>query len=88
MAISVTSNYEYLGQTVQGVFIRRAKLTVTGLVASSANVVPHDLPSAPLNMVIEPTSSGGFHETQPPDAANIYLTADGVGTSCNLYIEY
>ncbi|HEX5481945.1 MAG TPA: hypothetical protein VFZ08_04895 [Terriglobia bacterium] len=88
MAISVASNYEYLSQTLQGVLVRKAKLAVTGLAANSANVIPHGLPSPPMKVVIEPTSSGGFHETQPSDAANVYVTADGTGTSCTLYVEY
>ena len=88
MAISVTPHYEYLGQTVEGSYIRKAKLTVSGLTASAANTVPHGLPSAPLNVIIEPTSAGGFHETQPADATNAYITADGAGTSCNLIVEY
>lgn len=88
MAISVTSNYEYLGQTLQGAYIRKAKLTVTGLTANTINPIPHGLPAIPLNVFIEPTSAGGFHEAQPADANNIYVAADGVGTSVNLIVEY
>lgn len=88
MAISVKPTYEYIDQTLQGVYIRKARLAVTGLAASAANTVPHGLPAAPINVQIEPTSAGGFHETQPADAANIYVTADGAGTSCNLIVEY
>lgn len=88
MAISVTPHYEYLSQTLEGAYLRKAKLAVAGLTASSANTVPHGLPAAPLNVLIEPTSAGGFHEAQPADAVNIYVTADGAGTSCNLIVEY
>lgn len=88
MAISVTSTYEYLGQTLQGAYIRKAKLMVVGLTPSAANPVPHGLPSVPLNVYIEPTSAGGFHEAQPADATNIYVSADGTGTACDLIVEY
>lgn len=88
MAISITSNYEYLGQTLQGVYIRRAKLAVAGLTPNAANPVPHGLPAVPMNVFIEPTSAGGFHESQPADATNVYVTADGAGTNCNLVVEY
>ncbi|MGH9397170.1 MAG: hypothetical protein ACRD18_10020 [Terriglobia bacterium] len=88
MAISVTSHYEYLDQTLQGVYIRKAKLVVAGLAANAANTVPHGLPSIPINIMIEPTSAGGFHEVQPADANNVYISSDGAGTSCNLIVEY
>lgn len=88
MAISVSSQYEYLDQTLQGVYIRKAKLEVSGLAANAANTVPHGLPAAPISVLIEPTSAGGFHEIQPADAANIYISADGAGTSVNLIVEY
>ncbi|MGH9434849.1 MAG: hypothetical protein ACRD06_02480 [Terriglobia bacterium] len=88
MAITVTPHYEYLDQTLQGVYIRTAKLVVAGLAGNAANTVSHGLPSAPVNVIIEPTSAGGFHETAPADATNIYVTADGAGTSCNLIVEY
>lgn len=88
MAISVTAQYEYLSQTIEGAYLRKARLAVAGLTASAANTVPHGLPAAPLNVVIEPTSAGGFHETQPADATNVYVTADGAGTTCNLIVEY
>ncbi len=87
MAITVTPSYEYLSQTLEGAYIRKAKLTITGL-ASGANTVPHGLPAIPIRLVIEPTSAGGFHETQPADQTNVYITADGSGTSCNIYVEY
>ncbi len=87
MAISVTPNYEYTRQTLTGAMLNKAKLVVTGL-AAGANTIPHGLPRAPLNVMIEPTSAGGFHETQPADATNIYITADGAGASVNLIVEY
>ena len=88
MAISVTPTYEYMAQTLQGVYIRKAKLVVSGLTANSVNPVPHGLPTIPMNAIIEPTSAGGFHEAQPADANNVYVAADGAGTSCNLIVEY
>jgi len=88
MAINVVPNYEYLSQTLEGAYIRKAKLAVTGLAPNTTNVVPHGLPAVPLNVLIEPTSAGGFHETQPADATNVYIAADGAGTACNLIVEY
>lgn len=87
MAISVTPTY--LGQRtdLSGVYLRQAKLAISGL-ASGANTVPHGLPATPRKVEIEPTSAGGFHETQAADATNIYLTADGSGATCNVYVEY
>lgn len=87
MAILVVPTFEYDKQTIQGAFIRKAKLTVTGL-ASGPNNIPHGLPAVPMNVIIEPTSAGGFHETQPADATNVYVSADGAGTTCNLIVEY
>ncbi len=88
MAISVTPNYEYTRQTMEGALLNEAKLVVTGLTADAANTIPHGLPRAPLNVIIEPTSAGGFFETQAADAANVYVTASGAGTTVNLYVEY
>ncbi len=88
MAINVVPNYEYLSQTLEGAYIRKAKLAVTGLAPNAANIVPHGLPAVPMSVLIEPTSAGGFHETQPADATNVYITADGAGTACNLIVEY
>lgn len=88
MAISVTPTYEYISQTLQGVYLRKAKLVITGLAANATNPVPHGLRSVPLNVFIEPTSAGGFHEAQPADATNIYVASDGAGASCNLIVEY
>ncbi|MGH9406342.1 MAG: hypothetical protein ACRD3D_10975 [Terriglobia bacterium] len=88
MPISVTPNYEYLSQTLEGSYIRKARLAVTGLLANSVNLVPHGLPAVPASVLIEPTSAGGFHEAQPADATNVYVAADGAGTSCNLIVEY
>ena len=88
MAISVNPAYEYIGQTLQGVYLRKAKLAIAGLTSNAINPVPHGLPSVPLNVFIEPTSAGGFHESRPADTTNIYVASDGVGTSCNLIVEY
>lgn len=88
MAINVVPNYEYLSQTLEGAYIRKARLAVTGLTPSASNIVPHGLPAVPMSVLIEPASAGGFHETSAADATNIYITADGAGTSCNLIVEY
>lgn len=88
MAINVVPNYEYLSQTLNGAYIRKAKLAVTGLAPNAANTVPHGLPASPMSVLIEPASAGGFHEASPADATNIYITADGSGTSCDLIVEY
>jgi hypothetical protein len=55
---------------------------------TNANSVPHGLPRQPLFTYIKPTSAGGFHQTAPPDATYLYITADGSGTSLEVYAEY
>ena len=63
--------------------------TVTWVNAgTNANTVPHGLPSKPLFTYFKPTSAGGFHQAAPPDAKNLYITADGGGTSLEVYAEY
>lgn len=88
MAISVVSSAGLTRQTIQGALLNRELLTVTGLTVSSANTVPHGLPRAPQTVIIVPTSAGGFHQTSAADATNIYVTADGAGTTCNFVVEY
>ncbi|MGH9431168.1 MAG: hypothetical protein ACRD3T_06470 [Terriglobia bacterium] len=55
---------------------------------TNANSIPHGLPGRPLFTYLKPTSAGGFHQTAPPDATNVYITADGAGTSLEVYAEY
>lgn len=146
--LSVTPNYVDVRQTLQGVMLRRAKLTVTGLtptvgtawqashayslgsqildsngnvqqvsaagtsgsaapswskilgasttdgavtwinIGTNSNAIPHGLPNVPLIVDIVATSAGGFHRAQPADVSNIYVSADGSGTSVELHVEY
>ncbi len=146
--LNVIPIYVDVRQTLQGVMLRRAKLTVSGLtpavsaawqashaysvgaqildangnvqqvsaagtsgaaapawsktvgasttdgpvtwidIGTNANAIPHGLPDTPLIVDLVPTSAGGFHRTQPADSANIYVTADGAGTSVELHVEY
>ena len=88
MAINVAPTYEYVQQTLQGAYLRKARLVITGLAANVVNPVPHGLQSVPLNVFIVPTSAGGFHEAQPADVTNIYVASDGTGASCNRIVEY
>ncbi len=88
MAIAVTPSF--LGQrtSLTGEFIRSAKLVITGLTPSSNNTVPHGLPTTPQKVILQPQAAGGFSEFQPADASNIYVNANGAGTSVNAYVEY
>ena len=87
-ALTVTPKYTYLTQTLQGVPIRQAKLTITGL-AAGANVVPHGLPAAPVSVLYDPGASGLWGETQAADKANLYITVGtGGATSGSAYVQY
>jgi hypothetical protein len=88
MSISVTASVEITRQTITGALLNRALLTVTGLTADAANTIPHGLPRVPQVVTIVPTSAGGFHQTSAPDGTNLYITADGSGTTCNFIVEY
>lgn len=148
LLISVTSTYVDIRQSIEGAFLRRAKLVITNLTpvvttpwqaghayalgaqildangnvqqctvagasgasvpswsrtigattsdgtvtwtnaGTNANTIPHGLPSQPLFTYLKPASPGGFHQTAAPDAANLYITADGAGTSLEVYAEY
>jgi hypothetical protein len=88
MAISVTPSVGITRQTIQGALLSRVLLTVTGLTASLANTIPHGLPRTPQVVTIVPTSAGGFHQTSTADGTNLYITADGSGTTCNFIVEY
>jgi hypothetical protein len=86
--ITVIPTYCYLTQTMQGVPIRQAKLTITGLVPG-ANVVPHGLPSVPISVLYDPGATGLWGETQPADGSNLYITvATGGATSGSAYVQY
>jgi hypothetical protein len=89
MPISVTPSYEDVHQNLTGALLRRAILTITGLTAAAANVIPHGLPRAPLGVPNYQASSGtpGF-ETQPPDATNLYYTTGAGQTSLRVGVEY
>jgi hypothetical protein len=87
-AITVTPTYRYLTQTLQGVPIRQAKLTIAGL-AAGANVVPHGLPAAPFSVLYDPGASGSWGETQAADKTNLYITVGtGGATSGAAYVQY
>jgi hypothetical protein len=95
MAISVSITEQFIEETVAGPYIKNAKLTVSGLTASSNNTVPHGLtdgkgnPVTPITVSIEPTSNNNFWEYQAADSSNMYLgLSGGSGTGCNIYVEY
>ena len=88
MAITVTSTYRYLAQTYQGVPVRQAQLSISGLVPG-ANVVPHGLPSAPIFVSYDPGAAGLWGETKPSDKTNLYITVGtGGSTSGTAFLQY
>ena len=89
MAITVTASYPYVFQTYQGVPIRKAKLTLTGLTVGAPNTVPHRLPSAPITVSYDPGAGGNWGETQAADGTNLYITVGAGGaTSGAAFVEY
>ena len=84
MAIVVTPTFLGRFKQLDGRFVRRAVLTITGLTAASANTVPHGLPAVPVWTDIEAGALGLWGETNPPDATNIYITV-GTGGATNGY---
>lgn len=89
MAVNVVVSYPYTFQSNSGVPLRKAKLTIAGLAAGAANVVPHGLPSPPTTVSYAPGASGGWGETAPPDATSLYITVGAGGaTSGSAYVEY
>jgi hypothetical protein len=87
--IQVSKTYPYVFQTYQGIPIRKAKLTISGLVAGAANVVPHGLPAAPISTAYAPGAGGLWGETQAADSTNLYVTVGtGGATSGTAYVEY
>ena len=87
--ISVVPTYCYLTQTYQGVPVREARLVISGLTAGGANSVPHGLPATPVTIAYSPGANGLWGETQPPDAANVYITVGpGGATSGSAVVHY
>ena len=94
MAIGVTKVNLFGFRTHEGVFLKSARLDVTGIVVG-ANTVPHGLKDrngngiAPLTVGIEPTSTVPPYETSAADATNIYITGPtSAGTTCSIYVEW
>ena len=89
MATTVVVSYPYTFQSYGGVRLRKAKLSIAGLTAGAANVVPHGLPSAPSTVSYAPGASGGWGETAPADGTSLYITVGAGGaTSGTAYVEY
>ena len=90
MPISVTTAYLGRHQAAdRGVGPRRAVLTVSGLTAAGANVIPHGLPGVPQTVGLNPGANGLWGETQPADATNIYVTiGTGGHTSGIINVNY
>lgn len=80
--MNVTPKYQHTLQTLEGYFMRRWQLAVTGLTAGADNVIPHQLPcgvNAPRGVSYRPQADGGWHEYQVPDATNLYIHVDASG---------
>lgn len=74
--------YKNAVQSNEGYMLRHWVVTITGLTAGSDNVIAHGLPTgpnAPRRISYRPQASGGWHETQAPDATNIYISVDTAG---------
>lgn len=87
--MAVTIVYNDLLQRIEGGYIHRATLEVTGLTAGAANTIPHGLPTTPEDLPIYQATTGtpGF-QTAAPDGTNLYYTS-GVGqTSVEIGVEY
>ena len=89
MAITVVPSFLGRFKTLDGRFIKRAVLTITGLTAAAANTVPHGLPAVPQKVDVEAGANGLWGETSAADATNIYITV-GTGGSTSGYanVEY
>jgi len=88
MAIVVTPTYLSFRQNQTGEYIRRAKLTVTGLTAGAANTIPHGLPTPPQIVNYVATSGTPGFETSPADGTNLYFTTGTSQTSLVAYADY
>ena len=89
MAISVTRTNLGTIRMLDGKFVNRASLAVTGLTAASANTVPHGLPTTPQTVNLVPGANGLWGQTSAVDATNIYVTVGtGGATAGTINVEY
>lgn len=89
MAITVTPTFFGRFKLIDGRFVRRAVLAISGLTAASANTVPHGLPSTPQTVDLEAGAAGLWGETQVWDGTNIYITVGtGGATSGWANVQY
>lgn len=89
MAIVVTPKFLGTIKMLNGKFVNRVALAVTGLTAGSANTIPHGLPTPPQTVNPVPGALGLWGQTSPADATNIYLTVGGGGaTAGTINVEY
>lgn len=84
MAVSTSLVNEYLFQSQPGTWLRRVRLTISGLPANANTAVAHGLvdaagkPIAPIEVGLEPKSNSFFFEYQNADNQFIYV---GVGAA-------
>jgi hypothetical protein len=89
MAIVVTPTYRDSFKQLNGKFVARASLAVTGLTAASANTIPHGLPTTPQMVNLVPGANGLWGQTSAADATNIYVTVGtGGATAGTINVEY
>lgn len=86
--MSVVTNELFVFQDCNGVFRRRTRLTVSGLTAGAANVIPHGLKPTPVEVLYVANSGTPGFETQPADATNRYFTTGAGQTSLTAYEVY
>jgi hypothetical protein len=103
MAITVTATYLSRFETLEGRYISRALLNITGMTASSSNTVPHGLPKIPQvvglngwgttgsnNAVLDNTQGAvdGGGNHLGYDATNIYILLPVATTTAQATVEY
>ncbi len=89
MSIAVATTSRGIYEFLTGVFLAKARLSITGLTATADNTVPHGLPRAPQAVSYRAQASGGYNETKAPDATNLYITVAGSGpTAIVADVEY
>lgn len=94
MSIVVTNTYRDVETTLNGAFIREAKLAITGLTAGSNNTVAHGLPAIPFKVTLATLSltaseAGLWGEAKAADSTSIYVAvASGGATAGTIYVEY
>ncbi|MGC2287391.1 MAG: hypothetical protein WA542_19220 [Candidatus Acidiferrum sp.] len=90
MSITVTPTYlPSKVQEIDGRFLQRTVLAVSGLTAGSANTVPHGLPRPPQTVDLNAGAAGKWGETQVADATNVYITVgSGGATSGWINVQY